>query len=109
MSESQNINSEAADQIHSATIQIAKLEEGTIIFVETENALYELTVIDQEKSIVSVNTNDNRFEELMLVTIDTPIIWGDCISMVVSEGVILFTKKVNGASVKGDGWGYDVL
>jgi hypothetical protein len=109
MSESQNINSEVADQIHSATIQIAKLREGTIVFIETENSLYELTVINPEKSLVSVNTSDDRFEDRMLVTIDTPIIWGDCIPMVVSEGVVLFTKKVNGASVKGDGWKYDVL
>jgi len=103
-----NINSEAADQIHSATIQIAKLEAGATLFVETEDAIYELTVLTPEQSVVSINTNDKRFLEIPNVTITTPIVWGDCMRMT-TDGTVLFSKKVNGASVKGDGWEYDVI
>lgn len=108
MSKLLNINSTAADQIHSASIQIASLKEGTIVFIETEDAIYELTVPAPGLSVVSVNTNDKRFTGLPHVTIDTPIVWGDCIRMVM-DGTVLFSKKVNGATVKGDGWGYDVF
>jgi hypothetical protein len=108
MNKPPNINSEAADQIHSATIQIARLEKGAILFVETEDAIYELTVLTPEQSVVRVNTNDKRFLEIPNVVIDTPIVWGDCMRMA-TNGTVLFSKKVNGASVKGDGWEYDVL
>lgn len=108
MSEPPDINSTAADQIHSASIQIASLKEGTIVFVETEDAIYELTVFISNEYVVEVNTNDRRFEDKQLVCINTPIAWGDCIRMVVGE-TALFSKRVNGATVKGDGWQYDVF
>ena len=97
------------DQIHSATIQIASLEKGTIVLIETENAVYELTVLTPEHSTVEVDTSDKRFTDLALVIIDTPIVWGDCIRMILTDGSVLFSKKVNGATVKGDGWQYDVF
>jgi len=80
-----------------------------ILFVETEDAIYELTVLVPELATVGVNTNDMRFTEISDVTIITPIVWGDCMRMVLPSGTVLFSKKVNGASVKGDGWEYDVL
>lgn len=98
----------AADQIHSASIQIANLEEGTIIFVETEDAIYELKVLTHKHSSVGINTNDRRFSEISEVSIVTPIVWGDCMQMI-TDGSVMFSKKVNGASVKGDGWDYDVF
>ena len=100
MSEPPNIDSTAADQIHSATIQIASLEKGVILFVETEDAIYEFTVLSPEHFIVGVNTNDKRFSEIPDVTINTPIVWRDCIRMA-TDGTVVFSKKVNGATVKG--------
>ena len=94
MTKPPNINSKAADQIHSATIQIAKLEKGAILFVETEDAIYELTVLSPEGSVVGVNTNDKRFTDIPDVTISTPIVWGDCMRMT-TDGTVLFSKKVN--------------
>jgi len=108
MNEPKDIVSTAADQIHSASIQIANLEKGVIIFVETEDAIYEFTVSIPDQCIVEVNTNDDRFEDKQLVCINTPISWGNCIRMVVDE-TTLFSRRVNGATVKGDGWNFDVF
>ena len=108
MNEPKDIDSTAVDQIHSASIQIANLEKGVIVFVETENAIYEFTVRIPDQCVVAINTNDNRFEEGQLVCINTPILWGDCIRMIVGE-TAQFSKRVNGATVKGEGWNYDVF
>jgi hypothetical protein len=76
--------------------------------VETEDAIYELTVLIPSQNVVDINTNDRRFEDVQNVCINTPITWGDCMRMIVDESV-LFSKKTNGATVRGKGFSYDVF
>lgn len=109
MENTPNIDSNAADHVHSSGgIVIARLKRGNVVMVETEDAVYELTVLVPSQSVVSVNTNDRRLEEGQSVTITTPIRWGDCIRMV-SAGSVLFSRKTNGATVRGKGFTYDVF
>jgi len=95
--------------VHSSgEILINKLPENTVVLVETEDAIYELTVLVPSQNVVGVNTNDRRFLEIPNVTINTPIAWGDCMRMVTNESV-LFSRKANGATVRGKGFNYDVF
>lgn len=109
MDNTPNIDSNAADHVHSSgEILINKLQKGNVVMVETEDAIYELTVLSPMSFAVSVNTNDRRFEDDQEACIDTPIRWGDGLRIVIGGGV-LFSKKTNGATVRGEGFSYDVF
>lgn len=97
------------DKILSGEIHVDRLKAGTVILVETEDAIYELEVLNPETAMVEVNTNDTRLKEIQAALINGPIRWGSCMPLVLTTNSTLYSRKCVGATIRGDGWSYDVF